>query len=393
MKRALNTLFYILCGAFTLGQIGKISFLGQQINAYVYELPLVIFTLYLLFRYKNEPVKQILHKTPTIVYLPGYLLLIFIFTAAFYPVHTNVVGFLYLARLIMYLTFFIYLYYYAEKENKFKRILWRGIASITGATVFLSAVQYFLYPNLRNISYLGWDPHWYRVVGTYLDPPVTGAIFGMLFIYFFYSQISVKWKVLIMTLLFTGVAFTYSRGTFLAFFLVLPFLFFKRRMLLGVAVMLFILCLIFAVLPRPYGESVNLMRTFSIQSRIENYKEAVTLWAKHPLIGVGYNRIRYTRDNATFLNNKDLQNNHAGASFHSSFLIMLVTGGVIGLGLFTWLLYSLAKLNTFTWWSTIFLSILSLTDNVLLHPFVLVLYFILIVSSGANIFTRLSDKK
>jgi O-antigen ligase len=130
---------------------------------------------------------------------------------------------------------------------------------------------------------------------------------------------------------------------------------------------------------RSQGESLNLLRTFSIFSRINNYQEALITWEKNPIIGVGYNRIRYSRPASEFSSQTDLKENHAGASYHSSFLIILVSGGVIGLGVFIWLLFEIARLNIFARNGVIFLSLLSLTDNVLLHPFVLCLFLIMIL--------------
>jgi O-antigen ligase len=199
------------------------------------------------------------------------------------------------------------------------------------------------------------------------------------YIFFFEKSLFTKpVRFLLMFILCICISLTYSRGTFLAFFIVVLCMVFKKRMVIGAGLLLPILIAIYILLPRPYGESVNLLRTFSINSRIQNYKEGVTIWAHNPVIGVGYNRIRYERNKSDFTDNIDLSNNHAGASFHSSFLIILATGGVIGLVLYIMFLISVSKRGNMALWSTVFLSLLSLTDNVLLHPFVLVIYFIII---------------
>lgn len=44
-------------------------------------------------------------------------------------------------------------------------------------------LQYFLYPSLRNLYYLGWDEHLYRMFSSFLDPNFAG-IFFVLFILF-----------------------------------------------------------------------------------------------------------------------------------------------------------------------------------------------------------------
>ncbi|MEO6509091.1 MAG: O-antigen ligase family protein [Patescibacteria group bacterium] len=380
-----NFLFYSICALLSLGQIGRFSFSGQQINGYLYEVPLFVLTVLLVMIYKSEPILSIREKLPSLLFFIGYLLFTFIVTTFFYSVQTNTIAMLYLLRLILYFTFFSYFYYYIQKQLT-NRVLNTGLVICCSATIVFSLIQYYLYPNLRNISYLGWDPHWYRMVGTFLDPPITGAVYGLLFIsllsyrYFFGA---VRYVVLGALLLFLFL--TYSRGSFAAFSITILTMFMQKKWLLGAAVCAAVFIGIVYLLPHPFGESVNLLRTFSIYSRLENYTEAAKDWSKSPVFGVGYNRIRYTRDKSTFSDQKDLQNNHAGASYHSSFLIIIVTGGVVGLLLFIWLLVSIAQFSPTALWSTVFLSLLSLTDNVLLHPFVLILYLIIVAGSRVKI--------
>jgi hypothetical protein len=265
------------------------------------------------------------------------------------------------------------LFKHIQVKPDFKVTIMRGIVLFAGITFLTSVVQYFLYPNIRNIAYLGWDPHWYRMVGLFFDPPITGAVYGLLFIfvYVYLKKIPFAIWIAVLFALFVGILLTYSRGTFLGFAVISLFLIFRKRIVMGIGIISIVLILSFVFLPKPFGESVNLLRTFSIFSRISNYQEALSLWQKQPIQGVGYNRIRYARNSADFENEEDRQSNHAGASFHSSFLITLVTGGIIGFGLFVWVLYSLGKISLLAGSSIAFLSILSLTDNVLLHPFVL----------------------
>jgi len=170
-----------------------------------------------------------------------------------------------------------------------------------------------------------------------------------------------------------------------AFFIVSLLMFFRKRIMIGIIILAVIGSIGLFVLPKPAGESVNLLRTFSIYSRLDNYKEALQDWSHSPVKGVGYNRIRYTRAQSDFSSEVDKENNHAGASYHSTFLVVLVTGGVIGLIFFIYLLVSFTKLSSTTLWSTVFLSLLSLTDNVLLHPFVLILFLLFIVGSSKQV--------
>jgi len=60
-------------------------------------------------------------------------------------------------------------------------------------------------------------------------------------------------------------------------------------------------------------------------------------------------------------------------------LIILVCTGIVGLILFLKLLLDLGKINIFANYAIIFLSVLSLGDNVLLHPLIIFTTGLLIV--------------
>jgi hypothetical protein len=393
MKKSISVLLYVTVSLFSLGQIGRLSFLGQQVNAYIYEIPLFLLTALLIFQYRSKPFQIIKKKLVALPIFLVYLSGVFVITSFFYSFIANSVGILYLLRLIFYFTFFVYLWQFVQNDKKNYGSFFNAILLGAVLTIIFSVVQYFLYPNLRNISYLGWDPHWFRMVGTFLDPPISGAIYGLFFIYFYFKKKPSSshfssfpqhiWKWAPMILFSICLFLTYSRGTYLAF-IVSVIILLKKKIALTLLLIVCIGGLIYMFLPKPYGESVNLLRTASIYSRLSNYEEAFSGWSKSPIIGVGYNRIRYTRSSADFVNKEDLETNHAGASYHSTFLIVLVTGGVVGLVLFIWLLYSFALLSKLSTVVVVFLSLLSLTDNVLFHPFVLFLFLFMIASSLIN---------
>ena len=121
------------------------------------------------------------------------------------------------------------------------------------------------------------------------------------------------------------------------------------------------------IIPKPSGEGVNLKRFYSIASRGEDYLIGFNLWKKKPILGYGYNRIRYVKKDGSV---------HSGASFSSSFLTMMVSSGIIGLLGFLGVLINLGRINKRSQYLIIFLGIISLFDNVLLHPFILYLLFI-----------------
>ena len=119
------------------------------------------------------------------------------------------------------------------------------------------------------------------------------------------------------------------------------------------------------------GWGVQLFRTFSVDTRIQNAIEGVQLWTKNPILGVGYNRIRYEKAGLGLTGKYDVS--HAASSYHSSFVTMLVAGGALGLLGLLGMLGMLGRISIPSFYYILFLSILSCGDNALLHPFILFL--------------------
>jgi len=382
MDKYFKISFYISLIFFGLGQMGRVFIPAQPIYFYLYEIPFVISLFLLIIRYKFAPFdKNNKISTLTILFL-GWLVISFIFPFAKYSLLENGIAFLYLLRLTSYLLFFIYFTHHFKEKNK-QKILQVPILIFSIWIIFSSFVQYFLYPNIGNIAYLGWDPHLMRVVGVFLEPPLSVTIYFLIFIYFaslWFSQ--KKWYQAVLSV--AGVILlllTYSRGGLIGFGPVLILLSLKtKKILIGILLIVSLLILIFS-LSNSKVESLNLLRTTSISSRIEDYQEGFDIWQKSPISGIGYNRIRFEKSkfvDMVFL--EDYNPSHGITSFHSSFLTILVSTGVLGLLVYLTILFQIARKN-FYWMSIVlFLSIVSIFDNVLLHPFTLFLFPLFLVS-------------
>ena len=64
-----------------------------------------------------------------------------------------------------------------------KTVLQKYLLVCGSVTILFGYIQYLFYPDLRNLYYAGWDPHLYRMFGTFFDPNFMGAII-VLFILF-----------------------------------------------------------------------------------------------------------------------------------------------------------------------------------------------------------------
>ncbi len=343
----INALLYITMFLFSLGQLGRISFLNQQVNFYLYELAMAVILAVSFLKYRFKPLVISWKKVRLAYIFLGYLLFTLLINGPHYGWQRNLVGSLYWGRLLFYWLFFVYTYSFIKRKH---------LIVFIGLTVISSLVQFFLYPNLRNLVYLGWDPHFHRLFGVFFDTSVAAAVYGLIFLYL----LIINTNLITIVIYLVFIVLTYSRSAYIVLFVTMFYYFFSRRQLkLFIAgVFIFLTMLIF--IPTNFGRGVGLTRVFSIESRLTDYHEAISVWTKNPLIGIGYNHIRRGQG-------------HASASYSSSFLIILVTGGIVGLALFGALLYRLAMSSKHAVLYVIFLGLMSFTDNILLHPFIMFL--------------------
>ena len=105
---------------------------------------------------------------------------------------------------------------------------------VSGAIfIVFGYIQYLFYSNLRNLYYLGWDDHLYRLFSTFLDPNFAGIFLVLILLltvqYFFLER---KTKIKIVIAMFSVLALialylTYSRSAFIS--MVLGVSIFKQK--------------------------------------------------------------------------------------------------------------------------------------------------------------------
>ncbi len=211
----------------------------------------------------------------------------------------------YLLRLFIYPSV-----YFSAKLFPGKKItpyLWLSLIFFSS----LGLLQYLFLPDLRFLKYLGFDDHYYRLIGSFFDPNFSGAILaGVSLVLVSLSQ----WLLALLPILL--LALTFSRASYLVFFLGLIYLIAVRKQW-SLLVFIFLLMGLIAIAPKPFGEGVNLFRTFSIYSRLESWQTGLNLLLQKPLLGWGYNTLR----SAT------------GARFQidNSYLYLAATTGLLGL--------------------------------------------------------------
>ncbi len=363
---------YLLFFLLSLGQLGRISFFNQEVNVNLIDIYLLGTLVWWTLRYRLKPIQKSLKNLKVLYVFIIWFFLTLGISLARYSTHENLVALHYLLRLSCYFLFFIYLSFQRIKDKGFNRaFILFGVV-----TIAYSLVQFFLYPNLRNLLYLGWDPHQNRVFGTFLDTSAAAAVFGLTLLYFVFQKQKDIWVKYVMSSSFAILGLlTYARSFFISIILSVGLYLFSKRKYLVLFAVLVVLTTSLFLLPKRFGEGTNLLRTFSIESRLRDEREGLTLASKNLLFGIGYNHIRYAKDQESL---KGQEQSHAGASFHSSYLIVLTTSGIVGLALFLLTLIKLGSISEAAKYYTIFLAVFSLFDNILLYPLVTILFFTLL---------------
>lgn len=242
---------------------------------------------------------------------------------------------LYLGRLCVYVLFGYYLSSAAVLTKIEKRTVFLAIA-ISIATFGLS--QYFFVPDLRQLSILGWDDHYYRLTAPFLDPAFAGILLTLLLLFFSFDWFKdlTKSRLFVLCFLFFALLLTYSRASYLAFATVFSLYlgvhFFKKKVK-AVAIVLLFLCslgIAFIFLPRPGGEGVRLERTVSIFLKIENYQESIELFKKTPIFGLGYNNICEAKEVLLPDQHTSHTNSNSCSGLDNSFLFILTATGLFG---------------------------------------------------------------
>lgn len=289
---------------------------------------------------------------------------------------------LYFVRFFAYLQL-ILIFTLFEKSFS-KKYLWYLGITVSIASLF-GFVQYALYNNLRNLEYLGWDVHHYRIFGSFLDPNFAGVIFllGGAISYYFTRTAKGRAKKASYTATIvnlTALILTYSRTAYIALaasLLVLAKNVTNRKI---VALTVIALCAALIFIPKNLtSEGVKLFRTTSIEAREEEYIQGLRVFWEHPITGVGFNAYRAynPREVSKYPEN-------AANGIPNSYLLTLATAGIMGLAGIIYFFWGITRLIRTTKDSNLdMLLILATTivatsalfENTFYYNFIMFLYF------------------
>lgn len=285
------------------------------------------------------------------------------------------IGLSYLLRLTFYSLFYLLLREWIQGDDKRAQTIVSSLLIAGVVTAIFGWVQYSFFPDLRDLVYVGWDDHYFRLAGSMLDPAfaaivlVLAAIIGLRR----FEQKNSFAHLLAVLFLVLSLGFTYSRAGFLALLAALLYYFFKRRALSFLVAAY--LVIIISLLPGYMGgEGVNLFRTASTVQKYENYSQSLKIISESPVFGVGYNNICKVKQ-VLGINTEKQANSCYGLD--NSILFIVATTGFLGLfvivklGLSLWRNMTQDDIGQIWKMSMIAILVHSMFTNTLVHPWVL----------------------
>jgi len=369
----LKLLFILAIFLFTFGEVIRVPFAGLSIK--LIDIGVIVLVFYwILFIIKNfKKIKINKDLGIPILIFSTIVLFSLLLNSRLLSGKEFFVSFLYLIRWISYASIaFIIPMFNSSFKIKIKNLL----VSVGSLVVILGFIQYLFYPNLRNLYYLGWDEHLYRMFSVFLDPNFAGAFFSL---YFFliaeitYSFIKKRelFKIAIFGLLglltFIAIFLTYSRSAILMLIIgSLTFLFLEKKRFIAIILVLLVFISIFLAPKAFKTEGTDLFRKVSSEARISSAKQAISVFAKNPVMGIGFNSYKFARFRYGFSARNDPS--HAEGGTDVSLLFVLVTTGLVGFVAYIFLLsriilLSYKKIKSTYIAKVLFVSIVALIVN------------------------------
>ncbi|MBI2334904.1 O-antigen ligase family protein [Candidatus Daviesbacteria bacterium] len=356
----MSKLAVIFTLAITAGQLIRFPFGPGSIN--LLDLFITGFVIFHLLKLKFK-----LKKPPA--FIMGAILfgLIAILSLTFSPLKLTLpqilVSFSYIARFLFYIMF-------AWISFNLPPLRLAGVA-----LAVLGLLQIIILPDLSFLTILGWDPHYFRLVSTFLDPNFTGAFLVLTLLLL--PRPSLWFWVVYLALLLTFSRSSY--GMFLISFSTLAWL--QKSLKLQIITLALFAGLMsgFFLYTLAVSQPRNIDRAESASLRLNTWQQGWQIFEKHPLLGVGFNAYRFAL--AEFdLGGEQFLKSHGSSGNDASLLFVLATTGILGLASFMFFLYLLIRKGGLVTAAVTGLLFHSLFANSLFFPPIL-LWLILISSS------------
>lgn len=385
----LKIVFSLFIISFPIAEIGRFQF-NNGVSFTLNDILLFSSILiWILFRIKKKGLFPIgfLQKSLFLFCLAGFIALIINFGNL--GIEKLSVSFLYLVRFVSYaLIYFIV----KDFEPKFKKKIPYLLLFSGSVFVLIGYIQYFFYPSLKNLFYLGWDEHLYRMFSSFFDPNFAGAFFVLFFFFLTYflnafykrkEYLKLTFISVLTIITFLSIYLTYSRSALLMLVvgvIIYLTLFNKKRLIL---IVLFPIILFIFLSPKSFQtEGTNLFRTVSSEARLSSASQGINIFIKNPVLGVGFDAYRYALNRYEGLNTTYWQTTHSGGGTDNSFIFVLATTGIVGFIAYIYFLSRIIKLGFLNIKKNKYLSIILISSVVAVSVdsfFVNSLFYIFII--------------
>ena len=342
-KKLTKYLLYSLILSLGFGQLMRFNFFDTTFYLHdVFVLSIILLNLNLIPKVKLGVGLKL--------FILG-IIISWLYAILHFGLNSLLVPFLYTARLFSYILLYLILSI-SIKKIPFQLFFLSGTISL-----LIGIAQYLFMPDQRIFQYLGWDDHLSRLTFPHYDPSFSGIMLGIYLLIF----LTIKGVNAGLFLYVLGIFLTYARSVWISLILT-AMLFLKSPKLRFIVIILALLGII--LLPRSFGEGTNLLRTFSITSRLNSDLNLFTNNFFSLIVGRGYNTLILDNPSSIFPNHATGPNN--------SYLLLLITTGVIGLFGFSLFIYEQFIKSKFRAVFS-FVLLASLFNNALLYPFVFLL--------------------
>lgn len=338
-------LFFLPLGSLSRLPIGDVAF---TVNDVILPVMIGLWLLYILVIQKRVVLPP---RTMLIVGFAFWAFITLLFSLRFLGMAQFLISGLYWVRWVEYaFVFFIGYWLFTQGEEAkatmrttVKMLLW-------GQLMFVLAgfLQFALFPNFSKFVQHGWDPHYYRLLSTFLDPNFAGIfiVLGMVLFGAFFllkeetilpTKTSKSVSYVYVLLALVAVVLTFSRSSYLGFAVAVGCIgLLKSRAVLFV--MAFVGIASFVFIPRVQTRVIGAFSfDETVMARLSQYELTLGIIEKDPVFGVGFNTFRYAQEDAGYFRDDrgvSFEGGHAGAGSDSSLLFILVTTGVPGLLLY-----------------------------------------------------------
>ena len=374
---------WILILAVSFGQLIKFPSLNSS-GVTVLDLVILSLASFGILKFKQ------FKKPSTSILLAFTFTIVCFFSLIFTPLQLNLFQFLislsYTIRLAVYFFVGYLIYCQIIKINTTKIIIYSSlILSILGL------LQLIFLPDLKSLTILGWDPHYFRTVSTFLDPNFLGAFLSISVLLLLVKTNLSKKKglVFIFLIIFFALTTTFSRSSYLMFIVSgLTLSFFKKSfrlsaLVLTLSILFFLAFQIYNIL---VSKPRNIDRNYSANARLNTWQEGIAIFRQNPFLGTGFNTYRYALTQYN-LADESFVNQRGATSNDSSLLHILATTGISGLITYLGFIYTLIKSGIkkeIIAASSIFgLLVHSIFNNSLFYPPILL--WISLISTNLNL--------